>query len=59
VQKHEEAELLKGCRLEGHDNVAIDHQREDNGSNAMGFPLFREIKKKLQREQQFQGIFKK
>jgi hypothetical protein len=44
--------------LEAHDNVAIDHQREDSGSNAMGFPLFCKIKKKLQQEQQIQGIFK-
>jgi hypothetical protein len=58
VQKHEEAELLKGCRSEAHDNVAIDRQREDSGSSEMGFPFFREMKKKLQREQRFQGILK-
>jgi hypothetical protein len=38
VKKYEEAEELKGCRPEAHDNVAIDHQREDSGSSARGFP---------------------
>jgi ribosome-associated protein YbcJ (S4-like RNA binding protein) len=38
VQKNEEAEELKGCTPEVHDNVAIDHQREASGSSAMGFP---------------------
>jgi hypothetical protein len=58
VQKNEDAEEWKACTPEAHDNVAIDYQREDSGSSAMGFPLFCEMKKKLQREQQFQGIFK-
>jgi hypothetical protein len=31
--------------LEAHDKVAIDHQREDSGSSAMGFPLFCGMKK--------------
>jgi hypothetical protein len=47
VQKNEEAEELKGSTPEVHDNVAIDHQREDSGSSAMGFHLFREKKKTL------------
>jgi hypothetical protein len=54
VQKNEEAEELKGCRPEEHDNVAIDHQREDSGSSAMGFPLFCEIKKTLHRSNDFE-----
>jgi hypothetical protein len=57
VCKDEEADEWKGCRLEAHDNVAIDHQREDSGSSAMEFPSFHEIKKTLSREQRFQGIF--
>jgi hypothetical protein len=44
VQKNEEAEEWKACRLEAHDNVAIHHQRKDSGSSAMGFPLNCEIK---------------
>jgi hypothetical protein len=58
VHKDEEADERKGCRSEAHDNVAIDHQREDSGSSAMGFPLFCEIKKTLSQEQRFQGILK-
>jgi hypothetical protein len=51
VQKYEEAKGSKGLTPEAHNNVAIDHQREDSGSSAMGFSLFREIKKILPREQ--------
>ena len=58
VQTNEEAEELKACRSEAHDNVAIDHQREDSDSSEMGFPFFREMKKTRHREQRFQGIFK-
>jgi hypothetical protein len=39
VQKYEEAEELKGLTPEVHDNVAIEHQREDSGSSAMGDSL--------------------
>jgi hypothetical protein len=52
--KYEEAEELKGCRPEVHDNVAIYHQREDSGCSAMGFPLFCEIKKTLHRSNDFE-----
>ena len=54
VQKNEEAEELKGSTPEVHDNVAIDDQREDSGSSAMGFPLFHEKKKTLHRSNDFE-----
>jgi hypothetical protein len=48
TQKYEEAKgLTKGLTPEVHDDVAIDHKREDSGSSAMGFPLFREKKRTL------------
>jgi hypothetical protein len=54
AQKNEEVEEIKACRSEVHDNVAIDHQREDSGSSAMGFPIFCEIKKTLHRSNDFE-----
>jgi hypothetical protein len=49
VQKNEEAEERKACTLEAH---------YSGGSSAMGFPFFREKKKKLHPAKRFQGIFK-
>jgi hypothetical protein len=57
VPKCEEAKGSQACMPKVHDNVAIDHQRGDSGSSSMGFPLFCEMKKTLQREQRFKGIF--
>jgi hypothetical protein len=44
-QKYEEAKGLKACMLEVNCNVPFDHQSEDTGSGAMGFPLFCALKK--------------
>jgi hypothetical protein len=38
-KKNEEAEELKACTPEVHDNVAIDHQREDSGRQCNGIPF--------------------
>jgi hypothetical protein len=48
-QKYDEAEGSKASMPEVYDDVAIDRQSEDSGSGAMGFPLLREMKKKILR----------
>jgi hypothetical protein len=49
-RKYVEAKGLKGLTQEAHYNVPIDHQSEDSGSGAMGFPLFCALKKTLSNE---------
>jgi hypothetical protein len=52
-QKYEKAKGSKASKPDVYDNGAIDRQREDSGSGAMGFPPLRETKKKMFGEQRF------
>jgi hypothetical protein len=54
LQKYEEAKGLKACTPEVNCNVLIDHQSEDTGSGAMGFPLFCALKKHFAGSNEFE-----